>query len=557
MRLTLPRFTFSILHTRRAVLRAALACTLAALVLPLSAPAFAAGTQDGDSFWTTFNPSSDTRFVFVSTSGSDTNSGLSPSTPVKTLAKAESLLRDGYPDWMLLKRGDTWYESMPSWSKSGRSESEKMVVGAYGDGGERPQIRPLAGATGLQAVGTDQAAHVAFVGFHMEPSERQDDQNPTGIRWLRESEDILFEDLYVSGFRNNFAIQKASGVDAVKDIRLNGCVIVDSWSITAHSQGIYASGLDGLLIENSVIASNGFNADRGASPTVFSHNIYIQNSNQNVTVRNNIIADASSHGVQLRPGGVVEGNLFISNPLSVLIGGGSYPNDGGITGSVRRNLIMYGRGIDETTPRSIGISASNIRQGVIEDNFFYKSEVGYNGDAIAIGGDRDLMVTNLLIQNNKIVSWNGPVSVRPLASGQVIDGIQINSNSFFRDLTNNDGNGNFDKPFVSLIEHFQDHRISASGNEYRFYGMHSRPFMIGGDNVSSTDWKSQVEQSATFSDAASPPPDSGLGQYMSSIGLDGGMTEFLAQARELSRSRTNLNFRPSRVYDWFASHVAQ
>jgi hypothetical protein len=53
--------------------------------------------------WVVFSQSADTKVIYVSaSSGSDINSGTSTASPVKTLARGVSLLRSGYPDWLLL-----------------------------------------------------------------------------------------------------------------------------------------------------------------------------------------------------------------------------------------------------------------------------------------------------------------------------------------------------------------------------------------------------------------------------------------------------------------------
>src|SRR4051812_26376523 len=66
--------------------------------------------------WTVVTPPADARVVYVSSSqGKDGNNGLSPNTPVQSLAKATSLLRTGSGDQMLLKRGDTWHENFGLW----------------------------------------------------------------------------------------------------------------------------------------------------------------------------------------------------------------------------------------------------------------------------------------------------------------------------------------------------------------------------------------------------------------------------------------------------------
>src|SRR6478735_7701128 len=60
--------------------------------------------------WTVFAPSADTRIVYVSSSTGDDRTGVIGNLdhPYKTLAAGRSRLRNGKPDWLLLKKGDTW-----------------------------------------------------------------------------------------------------------------------------------------------------------------------------------------------------------------------------------------------------------------------------------------------------------------------------------------------------------------------------------------------------------------------------------------------------------------
>ena len=76
-----------------------------------------------------FEPSTELGFetgiVYVSNSeGDDANNGFSPATSVKTLARGYSLMRDGYPDWLLLKRGDTWTNEYLAASNADRRSSK-------------------------------------------------------------------------------------------------------------------------------------------------------------------------------------------------------------------------------------------------------------------------------------------------------------------------------------------------------------------------------------------------------------------------------------------------
>ena len=71
--------------------------------------------------WTLLTPSADSRLIYVSSSsGLDTNSGLTEATPLKTIRFARSKIRSGFADWMLLKCGDTFTEGTVSWELPGR-----------------------------------------------------------------------------------------------------------------------------------------------------------------------------------------------------------------------------------------------------------------------------------------------------------------------------------------------------------------------------------------------------------------------------------------------------
>lgn len=534
-------------------LLAVVACGAATLAIT---PAAALAQNDTATFWTHFAPSEDTRLVFVSSSsGRDTNSGLSPNKPVKSLARAYELLRDGHPDWMLLRRGDVWYESLPNWGKSGRSEHEKMIVGAFGDEDVRPQLRPAPSTIALHVLGSGTIEHVAFVGLHLEPQERQPSEGQIGIRWLQDSEDIHFEDLYVDGFKDNIVLQAYGEGVSLRDFKINGCVIVDAWSNSGHSQGIFASGVNGLSIEHCVIDNNGFNLDMGAEPTIFNHNVYVQNGCTDVSFRNNISSDASSHGIQLRPGGIIESNLFVSNPLAILLGGGSYPEEGGVSGIVHRNLVMYGRDISDDLPRAFGFTLSNIKDARVTNNYITISSVGANRDAISAGRDRNLPLMNLEISHNMILDWQGSIGIREPNGSEEYSNISVHSNSFYRDMSPNT-NGNLNKPFIYL---FDDHSesVQVHNNEYNHYSMHDRPFRVGTVHIDTADWLDMIEPSAQSIALESPPPAIGLEQYLADHEMSGDFQDFIDQARLLSRSNFDSRFTAAKVISWFELETQQ
>ena len=164
-------------------------------------------TTDADG-WTVIGKSSDTRVVYVSaTRGSDNNSGLSSSSPVRSIAKGKSLIRSGRPDWLLLERGSVWKERIGTWSKSGRSATEPIVIGAYGTGA-RPLIK-TGNETAFNTNGSKLADNIAIIGlsFHAHTVDPYSaDYNGTtpsgsGVRIVGPSDNILIEDCAFDAYK--------------------------------------------------------------------------------------------------------------------------------------------------------------------------------------------------------------------------------------------------------------------------------------------------------------------------------------------------------------------
>src|SRR5207247_2730040 len=109
-----------------------------------------------------------------------------------------------------------------------------------------------------------------------------------------------------------------------------------------HSQGLYVSEVNGLLIEGNLFDHNGWNEQNGSGQTIFNHNVYMSGQNWNIVARKNISARASSHGMQARSGGKVEDNVFLANPISLSFGyvNGSTVHVGGVKGYISGNVFL-------------------------------------------------------------------------------------------------------------------------------------------------------------------------------------------------------------------------
>ncbi|MDQ3076614.1 MAG: hypothetical protein M3Q63_00955, partial [bacterium] len=171
---------------------------------------------------------------------------------------------------------------------------------------------------------------------------------------------ILIEDNIIEKFSKGIsASQYPDNSTPVKNLRINRNVIVDN-STGSRPQGIYTSNVDGLLIEGNIFDKNGTRCKCSAS--TFDHNIYLQQSNKNVSVKGNIIARASSYGLQLRSGGIADNNLFLENPTTLLIDQQGKVSNNVVLGSdyfVRDGTKIGGFGIEVNRVRSNNVSVEN------------------------------------------------------------------------------------------------------------------------------------------------------------------------------------------------------
>lgn len=327
-----------------------------------------AEVNPSNSGWTEISASTDSLIVYVSSSeGDDANDGLSTSTPVKTLAKAASFVRDGYPDHLLLKRGDVWTDETLGRFKSGRSESEPLVLSYYGESGERPKLKVSSNFIDHNGQVRSNLAIIGlhFVAYKMDPADPAfTGTSPSSLRFVGGGNNLLVEDCkleFTDIIVQNFSTFK------YQNFKLRRSMVTDVWSPnTSNSNavrpsGIYATSVDGLLIEENLFDHNGWNENvPGAGANQYNHNMYIQTSNvgNHVTVRGNVIARASSHGVQGRPGGLYEDNLFVENSIGLQLGYKGTPLQAGTFAHAKNNVILAGKRMDPTNssePRTAAV----------------------------------------------------------------------------------------------------------------------------------------------------------------------------------------------------------
>lgn len=354
--------------------------------------------------------------LFVSVDGRDDWPGTLEQ-PMRGVEAAFRRLPDGQGGAVLLRRGDTFTEGTPRFDGAGgHSPTERVVIGAYGD----PTL-PLPKLTNGLLVGNGQTPKPLR---HLLVRDIDLSGSSNGLSVLREGEDVVIEGIRIVGGPCGLAVQAEPKTARLRDVAIRKCLIADLSAPpeVGHVQGIYCFGIDGLELADNVVDNCGQPGD------VFRHNVYIQNGCTSVAARGNVFARASSHGIQMRSGGVLEGNLFLFNPIHASLGGGVVQERGGVEIWVHGNVLLGGGDISpaQSDGRGFGFWADNLKSGACYDNVFADG-TGRQRCPLKIEGDEPDEtgyvggVHNFLVQANVRLRW--PCDpVEGAAKGYVISG---------------------------------------------------------------------------------------------------------------------------------------
>jgi hypothetical protein len=329
--------------------------------------------------WPTVPSSFDSRTIYVSSStGKDSNLGRTPEMPVATIAAGLARLRNGYPDHLLLKAGDIFVNQSFGYLKvSGRSVSAPMVFGSYGTGPApvvetNPEINygiaigslPKRGGNFVIIEGID------FYSYTRDPHNAAyagPGTSDLGTFFVNPNTWVTLVGNKFSYYTTGVIFNSGSGNASSSNVTLYRNIVVDSWSATSHSQGLYVSGVGNLVVEQNLFDHNGWNESiPGAEATIFNRNVYLQSNNGAVTFVDNISANSSSEGIQARSGGTISGNLFLANSAGIYVG--ENPGTSSAPVSTLTSAIASGNVILDSTsirsssgplPRGQGINVFN------------------------------------------------------------------------------------------------------------------------------------------------------------------------------------------------------
>ncbi len=454
--------------------------------------------QDG---WSIIEPAADSRLIYVSNStGNDSNAKFYSSKEItnphnppsnvlayKTVSAALKQQRADHADWVLLKKGEEW-DSGAWYLNSGRSSKEPLVITSYGgDYEKRPLVKT---GTNSAVILKSGKSFIAITGIEFYANKR----DPNGVNFIgwdnvqspggfvsvvgsnQPSQAITLED-NVFNFYGGAVV--FSGSDSQKNIVVRRNQLLNSYSTSSHSQGIFTSKTT-MLLEENLIDHNGWyqqnyetlNSREKGQATWFNHNIYIS-SPLDTVITGNLITRSSSIGIKVagsantetKQNGVVAENLIVSNNLFAegeigISAGGNKDFDNGyrFKNFTFKSNVMIHLGDSQPLRRTfaMGIQTVDWDGGVITGNQFLYTD---NEDVTNIHGvDISGLTRNVTVSNNTFKNLRDSTPVSPY-NDEPVENLIIENNvavkvnlSSRHDLTSYFNTGGAGNAVSALVE---------------------------------------------------------------------------------------------------------
>ncbi len=492
--------------------------------------------------WTVLTPASGTKILYVSTAqGNDATArvyfhpapdvGNDPTDPDQAVAAYRSIeaaienVADGEAAWILLKKGDTFTESITPFS--GSSANAPVVYSAYGRAEKRPLLKTgtkpgikfcCGSLRHFYVVGLDFYAHTrdpanaayagndGDVGFKIETK--------TGV-----IDNILLED---NSFRfyNDQVVQALQKTGKVTRVTIRRNVIVDNYDERSISVGLFAKDVDELLLEENVFDHNGWLIpsssdgevrDEGQA-TMFNHNTYFVDA-RDVVFRGNSFNRPSSIGTKWvaksgqasTRGIVVENNLFNDCEFSVSMGD-NFPEDSYRFEDIQfNNNVLVHPGRSDPTRRQLawGVLIDDWSNGSFSDNLMIHQP---NAASAAFGVRINGETRNLDITNNIFYDLRGNRGIQVETTS--LQNVRVSSNEFTY-FTDFDKYVEVRKPLSAGITFFD--------NQYTVSDEMSRPFRIESTNYSLAGWRELWSQEDATGEVQYPDARRNLDTYIAEV----------------------------------------
>jgi hypothetical protein len=528
--------------------------------------------------WTIFTPSSDTRIMYVSAAGDDSTGevysstspvvGSNPFNPVdpvstfRTYAAAFANTRQGYPDWVLFKRGETFYDTVGSNVRSGRSTTEPFLVGAYGESGLSPKLK-IGSSKGLSIRKVSSSTpgvyeYIAIQGVRFYAHTRNPDDpeyegynGDVGLEIHAHGTGNVIRNLLIEGcafmYSTNNVIQASGGAIQLSDLDIRRNRFLNTYASGGHAQGLYAYFVNEMLLEENVFDHNGWlvpsydgTAD-GGQATMFNHNTYFCSVN-NTTLRNNVFMQPSSMNNKFTSDTkseniTINNNLYIDGELGIGIGTNYLDNEFRFISPIISNNVFEGIGRTDPTRRGVawGLQIAGWDGGEVFKNIILNQGVSA-GNSFSISIEDQCR--NMDIYSNLFFT--------PQFSDK---GIQFkfagtsSANTIRDNYIEMPGNGvDLARGEVALSG------FTFSNNNY--YDSVSPQFTVQNTSYTMAQWQSGFETSAQFIKKSFQDATRSIATYQQSIGKNATVEAFISAVREQGRFNWDTKYTASTVNNW-------
>jgi hypothetical protein len=379
---------------------------------------FSMPTRDANG-WSILTPASDSRLIYVSNSGNDTTAqtytpasaavGADPYNPsgtilpYATIDAALAQARAGSPDYILLKRGDTWTRTAMINMKAGHSATARMVLGYYGSATARPIVKNY-------GMNLGRASYSAIIGIQFTAARR----NPKSPEFLGFANadlttdnnagfdalggygntvtgGLLIEDCWFDWFNGNIIQSPQTTAPVLTDVIIRRNIITNNYSTAGHAQGLYSDRAS-IWLEENIFDHNGwykqgdsnFSDPAEGKATMFNHNTYFGETRETV-FRNNLFLRASSIGTKFTSNTAsgtnvvntwdlwVDNNLYVEGEVGISLGGNDDQNNGPRWRNIHvTNNVMMHIGRTQPTLRTLGwgLDVQDWDAGEVTGNIF-------------------------------------------------------------------------------------------------------------------------------------------------------------------------------------------
>jgi len=530
--------------------------------------------------WSVFTPSVDSRIMYVAEDGNDTTAVVytqanhpSWSTPFNpgviqaysTSGAAYTQVREGYPDWVLFKRGGTFTLTQSTYAciytKNGRSATEPSLIGAYGVSGLSPVLK-----AGNKTVFWDiNGLHwLAVSGLDFYANQR-DPNSPefldhtatgegagSGLFFGASTQDgltgVLFEGCKFRHFHSGGHYSCGSvGGFACNGIEHFRCVYYDQHSgpSTGHSAGLGGTGAE-ISIRECILDHNGWLNQAGTTgddtvATIFSHNMYLSNL-YNSVFEGNISMRSSSIGLKITASNgaasinnvQITNNLFHDNEVGIDIDN-NYTVNYRVKNLNVKNNVLINAGASRPTNRTLswGINANGWEDCQVINNVLVHNNNPLVTNGLGLNFSklmRNVSVTGNVLYGLKyheglIIQGTGAES----STGMSFTGnkIQIPQNSYYA----------IKAPLLVPGWTF-------ANNIYYSDKTASQLFLHNNVDKSLSEWQALTGDNSTFEQVTFPDPTRSIETYMTSIGETPTLEAFYAKCRAQDR------------YNWDAKYTA-